>query len=162
MGRLEDWKIPECSDLPIVQSANVLINKLPLAHQRLCRAIRQNAVHVQLSRPDHEIDVNTAAIAARAFELVIAHVVSAVQRELVCVAERDVARGVLVEQRVVEQQPGLGNRRTVRHERNFAEAPGAFVGVEQALKRFRFFSAVILTTRPSSNVSANPSINVLP
>ena len=36
---------------------------------------------------------------------------------------------VLVEQRVVEQQPRLGHRRILGHERHFAQARGALVGV---------------------------------
>ena len=52
---------------------------------------------------------------------VVAHRLAAAQRELVGGAERDVARRVLVEERVVEETPGLRDRRAVRHQRELAE-----------------------------------------
>ena len=111
---------------------------------------------------DHEVDVDGAAIAAGALEIGVAHVVAALQRELVGIAERDVARSVLVEQRVVVEQPGLRNRRAVRDQRHFAETARALVGVEQPLEGVGIPSADIFTTRPRSKVTLKPSISVLP
>ena len=78
--------------------------------------------------------MDAAAIAAGAFERRIVHRLAAAHREFVGRAQRDVARGVLVEQRVVEQQPGLRDRRAVRHERDLAETAGARVGVDELLQ----------------------------
>ena len=54
----------------------------------------------------------------------------------VALAERDVAGGVLVEQRVEEQEPALRDRRGMRHQRDFAEAARALVGVEHLVQHF--------------------------
>ena len=84
------------------------------------------------------------------------------QRELVRVAERNVARGVLVEQRVVVQQPRLRDRRAVRNQRHFSSrrAPSSVSSSRCSVSAF--LSADILTMRPRSNVTLKPSISVLP
>ena len=51
---------------------------------------------VELAAADHEVDVDAASVAAAALELVVGHLLPAVERELVGRTERDVARGVLV------------------------------------------------------------------
>src|ERR1700733_5570685 len=48
----------------------------------------------------------------------------------VALPERDVAGGVLVEQRVEEQEAALRDRRGVRHQRDLAKAARALVAVE--------------------------------
>ncbi len=55
---------------------------------------------------------------------------AALQAGAIGLADRDVAGGVLVEQRVEEQQPAGGDRRGMRHQRHLAQAAGALVGVE--------------------------------
>ena len=57
-------------------------------------------------------------------------------KHLVALAERDVAGGVLVEQRVVEQDAALRDRRGMRHQRHLAEPARALVGVEHLLQHF--------------------------
>ena len=52
----------------------------------------------------------------------------------IALAERDVAGGVLVEQRVEEQQPALRDRRGMRHQRHFAEPARALVGIEHLVQ----------------------------
>ena len=72
------------------------------------------------------------------------------QRELVRRAERHVAGGVLVEERVVEQPPRLRDRRAVRHERHLAQPAGAIVGVDQLPQHvFAALGLTSSTTRPS-------------
>ena len=58
------------------------------------------------------------------FELVHRLVRLAVEAVLEPRAERDVARRVLVEERVVEERPGLAHARLARHERELAEPVG--------------------------------------
>ncbi len=102
------------------------------AHDRFARAVLQHAGHVELARSDHEIDVRRAAVSAREFERLVAHRLAAAQREFVGRAERDMARRrVLVEERVVEEQAGLRDWRTVRHERDLTEPGGARIRVDQ-------------------------------
>src|ERR1700679_2357256 len=48
----------------------------------------------------------------------------------VALPKRDVAGGVLVEQRVEEQKPALRDRRRVRNQRDLAEATRALLAVE--------------------------------
>ena len=48
----------------------------------------------------------------------------------VALSKRDVAGGVLVEQRIEEQKAALRDRRGMRHQRDLAEAARAFVAVE--------------------------------
>src|SRR5438552_4951917 len=76
-------------------------------HERLDGAAVEDAVHVEVRRADHEVDVHDAPVAAGALELVIAQCVTRPQRELVRRPERYVARGVLVEERVVEEKARL-------------------------------------------------------
>ena len=52
----------------------------------------------------------------------------------IALAERDVAGGVLVEQRVEEQEAALRDRRGMRHQRHLAEAARALVGVEHLVQ----------------------------
>src|SRR6516164_10388107 len=77
-----------------------------------------------------------APVPAGSLERVVVHGLAAAQCELVRRAERDVARGVLVEERVVEQQTRLRDRRAVRHERDFPEARSARVGLNQLPQYF--------------------------
>src|SRR4029453_14022130 len=75
-----------------------LLGPLPSPPQPFSRTILQDALHVELIRPDHEVDVHGASIAARSLELLVVHRFASVQRELVCRPERCMACGVLIEQ----------------------------------------------------------------
>ena len=77
---------------------------------RLAGAIGKHAIDVEAAIADHEVDVNHAAIAAGGGERLVGHRFAALHREAVGGAERDVAGGVLIEQRVVEETTGLRDR----------------------------------------------------
>ena len=67
---------------------------------------------------------------------------SCFRRQLVAVAQaggvgltqRDMRRGILIEQRVEEEQAAGGDRRRVRHKCDFAQTPRAVIGVDQPLQ----------------------------
>src|SRR5207248_2311301 len=89
------------------------------------RSPAPNPIDIDLARSDHEVDVNRAAVAACTLERVIVHGLCAGHRELVRSAERGVAGGVLVEERVVEQASRLGNRGTARRDARNPDAVSA-------------------------------------
>src|SRR4051812_42665293 len=109
--------------------APALRNPLAGAHQRLGATISRNAVHVHLGGPDHPVDVDEAAVGATNRKLRLAHLAATPEALAVGLAERDVARGVLVEERVEKQKPALRDRRRIWHQRHLAEAAGALVGL---------------------------------
>ena len=74
-------------------------------------------------------------------------------------ADRDVAGGVLVEQRVVEEHAALGDRRGVRHQRHLAEPAPRPHRWNQAAEASSPLAAVISTMRPRSKRTAMPSIS---
>ena len=69
---------------------------------------------VELRAPDHEVDVDRALVDARLLRRVL-------DRMVVAVAERDVARGVLVDQRVVEHAAERPDATFAVDERDLAE-----------------------------------------
>ena len=123
----------------------------------------QHAVDVELAGSDHEVDVRRAAVAAGALELLVAHRLAAVERELVGGAERDVARRVLVEERVVEE-----HARTARPASCAARAPSRRAAPRPrrcrraAQHRSRRARRRRSTTRPSSKRRLKSSISVPP
>src|SRR6185437_6402443 len=76
---------------------------LPLAEDRLARAVRADAVDVNLARADHPVHVDEARIAAGRRNLLRAHIREVGEALGIALAERDVARGIFVEEGVVEQ-----------------------------------------------------------
>src|SRR5262249_2654740 len=90
--------------------------KLPVAvaeHRHAPAGARQTS-YVELRRADHEIDVDAAVVDARQVALV--------DGEREAVAERDVARGVLVEQGVVEDRAERTDTALAVDERDLAQA----------------------------------------
>src|ERR1700722_15523599 len=84
---------------------------LALAEHRRASAVRIEAVDVDLVRADHPVDMDHALVAAPLRDL-LGRELRAVDEALrVALPERDVAGGVLVEQRVEEQKAALRNRR---------------------------------------------------
>ena len=61
-------------------------------------AVVRDPVDLDLAAPDHEVDVHDALVDPRLLRGIV-------DRVVVGAAERDVAGGVLVEQRVVEDAP---------------------------------------------------------
>ena len=91
---------------------------LALAHHRHAAAVGVDAVDVDLARADHPVDVDQALVAALRRDLLRRQLGAVDEAFRVALAERDVAGGVLVEQRVVEQDAALP-----RSARNAAPAP---------------------------------------
>ena len=111
----------------------------PSVHYWFNVAIWQDTVDIEIGATDHEVDMHAAAVPACLFKIVVAHLVATLQREVKRLAKRDMACGVLVEERVVEKDAGLRNRRAVRHERDFAKPPRSRhlrLGAAEAYRRF--------------------------
>src|SRR6187399_3224098 len=68
-----------------------------------------DAEHRDLGAADHEVRVDDGVVVAAGGELIVAQLLAAVERALDPLAPRDVAGGVLVEERVVEDDAGLAD-----------------------------------------------------
>src|SRR3569832_696910 len=84
-----------------------LLHPLALAEHRHLAAVGQNAVDIGLGRADHPVDMDQALVAALRRDLLRRELGAVDEAFRIALAERDVRRSVLVEQRVVEQQPAL-------------------------------------------------------
>jgi hypothetical protein len=84
------------------ESYQNFLTKPPPTDQRLHRpfssahywfnfAIWQDAVDIEVAGADHEVDMHAAAVASCRFEIVVAHLVSALQRGFKRLASRHVA-----------------------------------------------------------------------
>ena len=80
--------------------------------------------------------MNEAVIRSECGELFGSEFVAIFETSAIGLAERDVAGGVFVEERVREEQGALCDGRGMRYQRDFAETAGAVVGVNHALKDF--------------------------
>src|SRR5205823_6707815 len=89
------------------------------AYERNLGAVRQDGVHLELRRSDHEIDVDVADVGRR--------VGLAVERIREAHPVGDVTGRVLVEERVEEKRPGLADTRLVRDQRELTEPIGVLV-----------------------------------
>src|SRR6187549_1971077 len=76
---------------------------------RYLGAASLHAEHGDLRSADHEVRVDDGVVVAAGRELVVAQLLAAVERALDPLAPRDVAGGVLVEERVVEDDAGLAD-----------------------------------------------------
>src|SRR4051812_29835190 len=94
------------------------LRPLALAEYRDTAAVGMNAVDVGLGRADHPVDVNEALVAALRRNLLRRQLAAVDEAFRVALAERDVRGGVLVEQRVEEQQPAFRDRRGMWHQRH--------------------------------------------
>src|SRR6476661_8972047 len=83
---------------------HVLSRPLALAEYGYASAVGVNAVDVGLIRADHPVDMDQALVAALRRNLLRRQPGAIDEAFRIALAERDVAGGVLVEQRVEEQQ----------------------------------------------------------
>src|SRR6202043_1693551 len=97
------------------QTASLQSGPLAFAEHRRASAVRIEAVNVDLVRADHPVDVDHALVAAPLCDLRGAKFGAVDKAFRVALPKRDVAGGVLVEQRVEEQKPALRDRRGMRH-----------------------------------------------
>src|ERR1700722_14759021 len=81
------------------------------AERRGAVAVRIEAVDVDLVRSDHPVDMDHALVAALRRDLIGSELRPVDEALRVALPERDVASGVLVEQRVEEQEAALRDRR---------------------------------------------------
>src|SRR5689334_12724694 len=91
---------------------------LALAEHRNAAAVGMDAVDIGLVRADHPVDVDQALVAALRRDLLRRKFRAVDEAFRITLAKRDVARRVLVEQRVEEQQAAFRNRRGMRHQRH--------------------------------------------
>ena len=75
----------------------------PLREDRDASAVGVNAVNVGLIRADHPVDMDQALVAALRCNLLGCQLGAVDEAFRIALSERDVAGGVLVEQRVEEQ-----------------------------------------------------------
>src|SRR5206468_13079523 len=111
-----------------------LLRPLAFAEHWHLAAVGQDAVDVGLGRADHPVDMDQALVAALRGDLLRRELGAVDEALRIALAERDVRSCVLVEQRVVEQQPTLRDRRGMRHQGHLAETARALVGVEHLVQ----------------------------
>ena len=92
------------------------------------------AVDVGLVGADHPVDMDQALVAALRLDLLRRQFGAVDKTFRIALAERDVGGGILVEQRVEEQQATRRDRRGMRHQRHFAEPARAFIGIEHLVQ----------------------------
>src|SRR5215469_14443542 len=97
------------------------LRPLALAEYRHAPAVGIDAVDIRLVGADHPIDMDEALVAALRRDLLRGQLGAVDEALRIALAERDVRRSVLVEQRVEEQEPAFGDRRGMRHQRYFAK-----------------------------------------
>ena len=110
---------------------NLALDPFAALHDWLRGAVVSDPANLDIFRSDHEIDVDCAPVASGSVEFLIVHRVATVYRKFVSRPERDMAGRILIEEGVVEQQPGLRDRRAVGNERHLAESSGARIGFHQ-------------------------------
>ena len=110
-----------------------------------------------LIRPEHDVGVDVGSTESDLLELAGTHRIAALEISQVAEAERYVRSGVLVEEREIEEQLGVGESRVLGDQGEFAEIAGAFMGLEPGSERLRALLALKSTTRPPSKVRTRPS-----
>ena len=84
-----------------------------LPHNRFGTAICLDPVNVHFSGADHKIDMSQAEVATSGLEFVITQAFAVSERKPVGASKGQVAGGVFINQRIVEQVSASGDRRTV-------------------------------------------------
>src|SRR6056297_581263 len=105
-----------------------------LPEHRNARTILAQTVDIGLGPADHPVHMDQAGIAATRGDLVRAEAVATLEALGIALAKCDMARGVFIIERVVEQQPRLRDRRGMRHQRHLAQTARALVGVQQLVQ----------------------------
>ena len=82
-------------------------------------------------------------IGAACLALFLAHRQPAAQAGRIRIAQRQVTGGVFIEERVVKQQAGSGDRRILRNERDFSQIAAALVKLDQRAQRCFSLTRVI-------------------
>ena len=143
----------EPSHLPRTQvlgnSSFVLHVKCPfsLTHDRFAPAIFLDAVNVHLRGADHKVHVVQADIPAALRELFIAQFFTARECEAIGTSDGDVAGGILVKERVVEEMSALCDGGAGRYKRHFTETVRALICIHQFLQDgLTFFRAHLYAT----------------
>jgi hypothetical protein len=122
---------------------------VPLVQDRDARAVGLDPIHGDLGRADHEIDVDRARVHAA--------VVGRVDHEREALAERDVARRVLVEQRVVERRVERADAALAVHQRDLAEPQRTLVAREHRAQRLGALVGVDLHRAAALEAHAQPA-----
>ena len=97
-------------------------------------AVLVHAVDREIVAADHEVGVVSGVVDADLVQLLLGHALKALDALVEAEAEREMARGVLIEERVVEEQTGLVDRGLLRHERDLAEIVTALVHADDLLE----------------------------
>lgn len=92
-----------------------------LAEHRHAPAVRVDAIDIDLAGADHPVDMDQALVAALRRDLLRRQVRTIDETFRIALPQRDMAGGVLVEERVVEQDAALRDRRRGMRQRDFAE-----------------------------------------
>ena len=97
-------------------------------------AVLVHAVDGEIVAADHKVGVVAGVIDADLVELFLGHILKALHALVKAEAERQMAGGILIEERIVEEQAGLVDRRLLRHERALAEIVAALVHADDLLE----------------------------
>ena len=124
-------------DLPDYWARSDRRRPLAAPHQRLGAAVATTPSTSSSPEPIMKSTWMALRLPPACSNSLVGHGVGAGERELVRRPQRDVAGGVLVEERVVEQTARLRDRRAVRDQRDLAEPSRRGVGVDQ-LPQHRF------------------------
>ena len=93
-----------------------------------------HAVDGEIVAADHKVGVVAGVVHADLVELFLGHILKALHALVKAEAERQMAGGILIEERVVEEQAGLVDRRLLRHERALAKIVAALVHADDLLE----------------------------
>ena len=106
-----------------------------LTEDRNGPAIAGDRVDVHVGGADHKVHVEHGIVDAQGAALLQGHGLVALDRIGKAHAQRQMAGGVLIEQGVVKQQAGFGDRGVHGDERTFAQIGGAFVHRDHLLQQ---------------------------
>ena len=111
-----------------------LLRPVAIGKDRHRRAVGPGPGDGQVRRTDHEVDVDHGVVQAGCGDSVFVHIGTASQAGRVRCAQGQVARGVFVEERFIEEDARQGNGRVIGDEGYFAEAAGAVVDGDEFLQ----------------------------
>ena len=115
----------------------------------------------KISRADHEVLMYERMIYTVLTQFILRHIFAVLYAGWICLSEGEVTGCILVEQRVVEENAALRDRRIMRDESHLAQIEGTFVCLQKLLQMFTPLFRIVAHDLPVAERKAE-SVNQIP